>query len=135
MFGTGRPKEFSVYIKKPDFRYYHDFIGVKMYDDEVPLHELYYNHPENMGRIQILNTRKPTYFKETKEYVMNFEGKVKKSSIKNFILEDRDNQNAKTLLFGKVGDDDYVLDVMNPLSPLVGIGIVMTVFDTRMGSD
>jgi hypothetical protein len=37
-----------------------------MYDDEVPLHELYYNHPENMGRIQILNTRKPTYFKETK---------------------------------------------------------------------
>jgi hypothetical protein len=66
---------------------------------------------------------------------MNFEGKVKKSSIKNFILEDRDDKNAKTILFGKVDDDDYVLDVLNPLSPLVGIGIVMTVFDTRMGSD
>jgi len=36
---------------------------------------------------------------------MNFEGKVKKSSIKNFILEDRTNQNAKVMLFGKITDD------------------------------
>ncbi len=83
----------------------------------------------------MLNTRKPTYFKETKEYVMNFEGKVKKSSIKNFIVEDRDNYNAKSILFGKVDNDEYVLDVLSPLSPIVGIGVALTVFDTRMGSD
>lgn len=39
----------------------------------------------------IFQTRRPIYHPETKEYVMNFEGKVKISSVKNFILEDRKN--------------------------------------------
>lgn len=30
---------------------------------------------------------------------------MKKSSIKNFIMEDRDVGNAKAMLFGKVNDD------------------------------
>ena len=33
---------------------------------------------------------------------MNFEGKVKVSSVKNFILEDRQNDSQKVMLFGKV---------------------------------
>ena len=44
-----------------------------------------------MDKVMVFHTRKPVYFKETKEYVMNFEGKVKKPSVKNFILEDRNN--------------------------------------------
>ena len=115
--------------------YYRDLSGVRMYDEEIPLHELYCNYHENMDKIQVIHTRKPSYFKDTKEYVMNFEGKVKKSSIKNFILEERDNQNSKALLFGKVNDDQYVLDILNPLSPIIGIGIALTVFDSRIGSD
>lgn len=39
------------------------------------------------------------------------------------------------MLFGKVNDDEYVLDVLGPLSPLVGIGVALTMFDTRLGSD
>lgn len=66
---------------------------------------------------------------------MNFEGKVKVSSVKNFILEDRENNNEKVLLFGKQNSDEYVLDVYSPMSTLVGVGVALTVFDTRMGAD
>ena len=99
------------------------------------MHELYYDHHENMDKMQVFTTRKPVYFKETKEYVMNFEGKVKKSSIKNFILEDRNNGNAKVMLFGKANDDEYVLDILHPLCPMIGIAVALTMFDSRLGSD
>ena len=39
------------------------------------------------------------------------------------------------MLFGKVSDNEYVLDLLGPLSPVVGIGVALTMFDTRMGSD
>ncbi len=88
-----------------------------------------------MDKMHVFHTRRPVYHKETKEYVMNFDGKVKKSSIKNLILEDRNNGSAKAMLFGKINDDQYVLDVLHPLSPLIGIAVALTVFDSRMGSD
>lgn len=39
------------------------------------------------------------------------------------------------MLFGKNNEDEYVLDILHPLSPMIGIGIALTVFDSRMGSD
>lgn len=57
-----------------------------MYDDEIPLNQLFENYPENRGNIQVLQTRKPVFIPGTREYAMNFDGKVKLSSVKNFIL-------------------------------------------------
>ncbi len=41
MFGTGRPKQFTVFSKKSEYKYYRDIKGVKIYDEETPLNELY----------------------------------------------------------------------------------------------
>jgi hypothetical protein len=57
------------------------------------------------------------------------------SSVKNFILEDRENNGEKVMLFGKINSDEYVVDVYSPMSMLVGVGVALTVFDTRMGAD
>lgn len=38
-------------------------------------------------------------------------------------------------MFGKLNSDEYVLDVYSPMSMLVGVGVALTVFDTRMGAD
>ena len=135
MFGTGKPRQFTVFMKKPEVKYYQDLRGVKMYEDEIPLNELYYGFQQNTDKIQIFTNRKPTYHAESQEYVMNFEGKVKKSSIKNFILEDLYNQKAKVLLFGKSNEDEFILDIYSPLSPVVGVAIALSSFDSRLGSD
>lgn len=45
--GTSRPKQLIVYAKKPQYLYYRDFRGVRMYDEEIPLNKLYNFYPEN----------------------------------------------------------------------------------------
>lgn len=37
--------------------------------------------------------------------MINFEGRVKKPSIKNFILEDQDNPDIVRVIFGKINDN------------------------------
>lgn len=31
LFGTGRPKEFTLFLKKPEYGYYRDLAGVRIY--------------------------------------------------------------------------------------------------------
>jgi hypothetical protein len=44
-------------------------------------------------------------------------------------------ENKIALLFGKIDEDQFALDIYSPLSPLIGVAIAMSVFDTRIGSD
>lgn len=49
---------------------------------------------------------------EIKSYVLNFQGRVNQSSIKNFVITDKDESEDKFLLiFGKAGQDVYHLDI------------------------
>lgn len=52
-----------------------------------------------------MTNRKPEWNDKIKGFMLNFGGKVKKPSIKNFILEDEASPNAARLLFGKIDED------------------------------
>lgn len=86
LFQMGKPREFLVYVKKPQYKYYSDFSQVKMYDEEIPLNILY-DKEDNKEKIRLLKNRAPVWVKEISGYMLNFRGRVEKPSIKNFILE------------------------------------------------
>ena len=66
-----------------------------------------------------------------KTYKMNFNGRVKQKSKKNFILkyknsENEENKNEKLLQCGKIDDNCYALDFISPLSPFEAFAISIT---------
>ena len=83
------PRSFKIYIKKPEFNYYCNFNQVRMYREEVPLNVLY-QYPENKSKIMVYENRKPVYSPEKKTYYLDFNSPNVISSIKNFILYDRE---------------------------------------------
>lgn len=93
-----RPREFEVFVKKPEYRYYLNFHQVTMYQDEMPLSELYRYH-ENRHKIEKYSNRKPVLNTEDGSYRLDFGGKAECKSVKNFILEEQEGR--EIILFGK----------------------------------
>ena len=70
----------------------------------------------------------PEWDYEYKTYKLNFNGRVKQMSKKNFILKyqnlnDKANNNEKILQCGKINDYCYALDFIHPLTPLEAFSI------------
>ena len=38
-----KPRDFRIFIKKPDVHYYKDLKGTTLYEEEIPLNELFYH--------------------------------------------------------------------------------------------
>ena len=72
-------------------------------------------------------SRKPSYVEEREGYYMDFEKRVKVSSVRNFILED--SRREEVLFMGKQEDNVYRMDISHPLDPRLALGIVMPMFD------
>jgi tubby and related proteins len=126
----GKPREFYVYVKKPEVRYYNSFPQVRMYDEEVSLAQLF-EHPENRDKIDMLHNRKPKWIEQLGGYMLNFKGRVEVASIKNFILEDQVD-GPDIMLFGKVNDSKFNLDMSTLITPLIAFGIALSSFDSRI---
>jgi len=63
--------------------------------------------------------------------MLNFKGRVEAASIKNFILEDRLN-GPETMIFGKVTDSKFNLDMAYPISPIIAFAVALSSFDSRI---
>ena len=66
---------------------------MKIGSDEIPLNELY-KYEENKPLIGVLKNKKAVWSSEKGHHVLDFHGKVKIPSKKNFVLEEPD-QNDK----------------------------------------
>jgi len=58
----------------------------------------------------------------------DFNGRVRKISVKNFILEDAAKPGRCVILFGRVSKDTFALDYCAPLSAMQAFAIAMTSF-------
>lgn len=65
---------------------------------------------------------------------MNFHGRALKSSIKNMILVEADHQSREVMILAKSDVDLFNIDIMYPLSPLVGLSIAASSFDFKLVS-
>lgn len=129
MFQSGKPREFFVYVKKRQYGYYKDFRGVKMYEDEVGLNELFV-HEQNREKVVVLQNRKPVWNEAIGGHMLNFRGRVGCASIKNFILDDPLGREA--VLFGKKDENDFTLEVSDPISPYLAFCVALSAFDSKL---
>ena len=64
-------------------------------------------------------------------FMLNFRGRVEVPSIKNFILEDG-VKGRELVVFGKVSEDRFNLEMGGAVSPLVGFALALSAFDSRV---
>ena len=64
------------------------------------------------------------------KYEIDFHGKVKRPSMRNFILEDE--RGEECMLFGKEEEGIYVMEIRNPFSIIEGLGIAISNIDRKM---
>jgi len=77
----------------------------------------------------ILENRLPTWNKKSRTMVLDFNGRVKKASAKNFQLCARGKRDKSSVIlqYGKLEDERYILDFKRPLSAIQALGIALTV--------
>lgn len=83
----------------------------------------------------MLHNRQPVWIKEINGnsggYMLNFKGRVERPSIKNFILEETLN-GPDVLLFGKVNENKFTIDVSSRISVFIGFAVALSSFDSRL---
>lgn len=68
-------------------------------------------------------------------FVLNFNGRVDKASVKNFQLIDNEDENRIYLQFGRVGDQEFTLDFQWPFSPMQAFAVALTSFDNKLACE
>jgi tubby-related protein 1 len=65
---------------------------------------------------------------------MDFGGKVRMASAKNFVLEylAENGKRKRCLLFGKIAEDKYIMQVEHPLTLYEAFGICLTSLDSKL---
>ena len=61
-------------------------------------------------------------------FVLNFNGRVDKASVKNFQLIDEYDDNKIYMQFGRIGQTDFNMDVAYPCSLFQAFGIALTLY-------
>jgi len=82
-----------------------------------------------MDGIRVLENKKPKWNERNQAYVLDFNGRVEKPSVKNFQLVDPRDEDDVIMQFGKVTDDTFNLDLEWPLSPYQAFCIALTSFE------
>ena len=91
----------------------------------------YYNKKDD--RVFILKTRQPIWSDEADAWTMDFNGRVKLASKKNFQLVDINNDKEKTLMnFGKVTKEHFSLDYCKPMTLIQCFAVALTSFSDKM---
>jgi len=89
---------------------------------------------KNAGVMKFIN-RPANWNKETKTFSLNFNDRVKASSVKNFqlISNDGDDDDTATYLqFGRVSDNYFSCDFGHPLSPFQAFCIALSSVDYKL---
>ena len=84
------------------------------------------------GPVYRFRNKSPRWNERLKSYALNFGGRVKQASIKNFILIDdsfdvEDEEKAPNgIVFGKIDDNTFALEFGHPLNLFQAFGIAMS---------
>jgi tubby-related protein 1 len=97
-----------------------------------------------------LESARPTWNPSAQAYVLNFNGRVTRPSVKNFQLvssglaaagaPSRADAESRTLTrgvlqFGRVDDDLFTLDFAHPLSPLTAFAACLSAFESKFARE
>jgi hypothetical protein len=83
----------------------------------------------NRAEMVVLKNKAPVWREQTKTNVLNFHGRVKLPSMKNFQIIDPLAIDDVLMQFGRCGEDTFILDFKYPLTMLQAFGIALTSFN------
>jgi len=89
----------------------------------------------NLRDLSYLINKPPRWNEQVNAYVLNFNGRVTMASVKNFQLVDPDEHNIVVLQFGRVGKDEFTMDMHYPICPLQAFAITLSSFDSKIACD
>ncbi len=89
---------------------------------------------EAAGFTHLVN-KKPSWSSKYGAYVLDFKGRVKLSSVKNFQLVTLEDPETVVLLFGRCGQHNFSCDFRYPLSPFQAFAICLSALDTKLGCE
>lgn len=101
----------------------------------------------NTSTVVVLQNKLPEWDESRKEYTLDFHGRVKLPSVKNFQLVEPSARMitlycfqltcfaAENVLlqFGRVSELTFSLDFQYPFTPIQALGIVLSSFDMKIG--
>ncbi len=89
---------------------------------------------KQFDRIFRLVNKSPKWDEQHGGHVLNFQGRVTESSVKNFQLccQDSEDPEEVVLQFGRVGKNRFTMDLRFPLSPIQAFGICVTCLDGKI---
>lgn len=85
--------------------------------------------------LQPLVNKKPTWSAKHKAWVLNFHGRVTRSSVKNFQLVRPDDQKDIVLQFGRTGADTFTMDMQWPISPVAAFSVAVSSLHAKLRVD
>eukprot|EP00199_Chlamydomonas_sp_CCMP681_P000429 CAMPEP_0119106018 /NCGR_PEP_ID=MMETSP1180-20130426/3825_1 /TAXON_ID=3052 ORGANISM="Chlamydomonas cf sp, Strain CCMP681" /NCGR_SAMPLE_ID=MMETSP1180 /ASSEMBLY_ACC=CAM_ASM_000741 /LENGTH=479 /DNA_ID=CAMNT_0007091235 /DNA_START=42 /DNA_END=1481 /DNA_ORIENTATION=+ len=93
--------------------------------------------PNLERKLALLATKAPEYDPVLKAYILEFQGRVKEASVKNFQLVAWDHNTDCTggdvlLQFGKVEKETYALDFSYPLNAELAFAVALASIDTKL---
>mmetsp|Transcript_8789 Transcript_8789/g.14855 ORF Transcript_8789/g.14855 Transcript_8789/m.14855 type:complete len:497 (+) Transcript_8789:72-1562(+) len=95
-----------------------------------------YKAAKNDGDVQILKNKQPKWNDQVGAYVLNFNGRVTRASVKNFQLCNMARDPDTVLMqFGRVGKDAFTMDFQWPLCALQAFGIALSSFDYKIACE
>jgi len=84
----------------------------------------------------VLKNKPPKWNDQVGAYVLNFNGRVTRASVKNFQLSDqKEDPDTVIMQFGRVGKDAFTMDFQYPLCALQAFGIALSSFDYKIACE
>lgn len=95
-----------------------------------------YKSAKNDADVAILKNKQPKWNDQVGAYVLNFNGRVTRASVKNFQLCNMARDPDTVLMqFGRVGKDAFTMDYQWPLCALQAFGIALSSFDYKIACE
>jgi len=88
-----------------------------------------YHGKKEMNKFDVLRNKDPVWREDIKANVLNFGGRVKMASMKNFQVASKDDVTEITLQFGRVTRESFILDFKAPFCPLQALAIALSSFN------
>jgi tubby-related protein 1 len=89
-------------------------------------------YKEDHPSLFVLGNKPPKWNAQARAYVLDFNNRVTKPSVKNFQLINAKDPNTVIFQFGRVGKESFSLDFRWPLSPIQAFAIALSSCDYKL---
>eukprot|EP00050_Salpingoeca_kvevrii_P018871 m.79535 g.79535 ORF g.79535 m.79535 type:complete len:422 (-) comp8186_c0_seq1:226-1491(-) len=90
---------------------------------------------KRMDDLLSLGNKQPEWNEETASYVLNFYGRVKMASVKNFQIVHETDPNYIIMQFGRVDQQSFSMDFQFPMSAIQAFAIALSSFDGKLACE